>query len=466
MSKNELFDDFAQTSAKAWKQQIQFDLKGADYNKTLVWDSPDGIKIKPFYHADDLDDTNQVNINLPENWNIGQTLFVTDAKIANTKALSLLHKGIDSMVFTIPRDTIAINELLNGIDLSKTKLYFDLRFLSNNYVQQLIAYVGKNLSNLYINIDIIGHLARTGNWYNSMAHDHEQLELLVNKYDGKNRFNLLSVDVTLYQNAGATRIQQLAYALAHANEYLINFSGKGLEKFESINFKMAVDSEHFFEIAKLRAMRLLFESLIAQKFGVHIKCHITTTPTKRNKTIYDRHVNLLRTTTESMSSIIGGANMVSNSAFDSLFRKDNDFSERLAKNQLLILKEESHLEKVFNVSNGSYYIEKLTNEMAQKALTLFKTIEASGGFLKHLKAHTIQRKIKESALKEQSLFNDDHKILVGTNKHINDLDRMNDQLELYPFVKTKTRKTLLEPIIEKRLAEDIEKKRLKEETVG
>ena len=160
---------------------------------------------------------------------------------------------------------------------------------------------------------------------------------------------------------------------------------------------------------------------------------------------------------------MGGANSVCSLSYDALYHKDNEFGERIARNQLLILKYESYFDKVANPADGSYFIETLTNQLAEKALELFKNIEANGGFLTQLKTGTIQRKIKESATKEQQRFDNDEKILVGSNKNVNPNDKMKNELELYPFVKTNQRKTLIEPIIEKRLSEKLEQQRLKTE---
>ncbi|MCK5400994.1 MAG: methylmalonyl-CoA mutase, partial [Flavobacteriaceae bacterium] len=230
-----------------------------------------------------------------------------------------------------------------------------------------------------------------------------------------------------------------------------------------LTFKVSIGTNYFFEIAKLRALRLLWKTLASEYVSNVSDCHIIATPTKRNKTIYDYNTNMLRTTTECMSAIFGGANTICNLPYDAIYHKDNEFGERISRNQLLILKHESYFNKVNNPVDGSYYIETLTQQMAEKALELFKNIEANGGFLKQLKEGTIQRKIKESAAKEQELFNTKKEILLGTNKHPNPNDKMKHELELYPFVKQKKRKTLIEPIIEKRLAENLEQERLKDE---
>jgi len=449
---NKLFDDFSPVSAKAWKQKIQVDLKGADYNESLVWESPEGIKVKPFYHADD--ELASSNISGVSNWAIGQTIYVSNAKLANEKAKSVLEKGAAAIYLTIPSEEIKISVVLNGIDLTQTQVYLELQFLNAEYVKSVLDFAGNNI---FLNIDLIGKLARTGNWFFNLEKDHEEL----NKILDLQTENLCCVDVSLYQNAGANMVQQLAYAIAHANEYL-NHCESNKKQLGTMTFKVAVGSNYFFEIAKLRALRLLWQTL-ASEYGVSEVCHIMTIPTRRNKTLYDYNTNMLRTMTECMAAVLGGSDMVCNMAYDTIYHKDNNFGERISRNQLLLLKNESYFDKVVNAAEGTYYIESLTQQLAQKALELFKSIEKSGGFLKQLKEHTIQRKIQESAAKEQKAFDEGEEVLVGTNKYQNENDKMKETIELYPFLKTNARKTLIQPILEKRLAEEVEQKRLDDE---
>jgi methylmalonyl-CoA mutase len=165
-----------------------------------------------------------------------------------------------------------------------------------------------------------------------------------------------------------------------------------------------------------------------------------------------------------MSAILGGANSIANLSYDALYHKDNEFGDRISRNQLLILKKESYLDAVNNPADGTYYIENLTEQLAEKALVLFKEIESNGGLITRLIEGNIQRKIIESANKEQELFDNGKEILLGTNKYPNKNDRMKDDLELYPFMKHNPRKTLIVPIIEKRLAEKMEQERLSQES--
>lgn len=451
-----LFDDFNPVSSKQWKQKIQFELNGADYNETLVWNSPEDIQVKPFYHKDEFKKVFPVTTKATQ-FKICQNIFVYDFEKSIERALDSLNRGADSLRFTIENESIDITKLLEKLPLEKVSVYFHLNFISIDFVKKIDAFAKKNNTLIFCNLDPIGQLAKDGNWFvTKEKNNFETLNLLS---AATTSVSLMSINTALYQNAGANMTQQIAYSLGHANEYF--------NRIESIKhpivFEVAVGTNYFFEIAKLRALRLLF-NLIAKEYNHTLDCNIIVSPTKRNKTLYDYNVNMLRTTTECMSAIIGGADAIANLPYDALYHKDNEFGDRIARNQVLILKNESYFDKVNNPADGSYYIENLTNQLAEKSLALFKDIESNGGFLKQLNDGIIKRKIQESADAAQELFDNGKEILLGTNKHPNKADKMKHDLELFPFVKVKPRKTLITPIIEKRLAEKIEQERLEKES--
>lgn len=455
MSDN-LFNEFEPVSSKQWKQQIQYELKGADYNETLVWESPEGIKVKPFYHIDEFRQGYAVAGKAAE-FTICQNIFVHDAEKSAGRAASTLKRGAESIRFTLENENVDIETILSKV-ADNTPVYFYLEFPSIDFVKKLDAIAKQRNAQFYVQLDPIGQLAKEGNWYTGLETDIEMLNTIS---IACSNIHFLSIDGSLYQNAGANIVQQIAYALAHANEYFNRIATIN----KPVVFQVSVGTNYFFEIAKLRALRILF-NLIAAEYDHNFDCHIIATPTKRNKTLYDYNVNMLRTTTECMSAILGGANSVANLAYDALYHKDNEFGDRIARNQLLVLKHESYFDKVNNPADGAYYIEELTQQLAEKALALFKDIEANGGFLTQLMEGTIQRKIQESAVKEQELFDEGKEVLLGTNKYPNKNDRMSHDMELYPFVKINQRKTLISPIIEKRLAEKIEQERLENEKVS
>ncbi|WP_396138272.1 methylmalonyl-CoA mutase subunit beta [Flavobacterium sp.] len=453
MTKNNLFSEFESISAKQWKQQIQFELKGADYNETLVWESAEGIKVKPFYHNDET----EVNLNAivpAKPFAIVQKIFVHDVKKSNVRALETLQRGAESIRFTIENDTFSIEELMQNLPTENVNYYFNLPFLSVEFVNKINEFSKKNKSNIFIQVDPIGQLVKEGNWFENLEKDFEKLNTIASKTS----VPFLTISSGIYQNAGANIVQQLAYTLAQANEYFNRIPAIN----QPISFETTVGTNYFFEIAKLRALRILFNTL-ATEYNYNFDCHIIATPTKRNKTLYDYNVNMLRTTTECMSAILGGADAVANLPYDALYHKDNEFGDRISRNQLLILKHESYFDKVNNPSDGAYYIETLTEQLAEKALELFKDIERNGGLISQLIEGTIQRKINESAQKEQELFDSGKEVLLGTNKYPNKNDQMKNDLELYPFVKQNARKTLITTIIEKRLAEKVEQERLSQE---
>lgn len=450
-----LFNDFNPISTKQWKQKIQFELNGADYNDTLVWNSPEDIKVKPFYDASDLPKSFPLATKASE-FKICQNIFVFDIEKSIERALDTLNRGAESLRFTIENEAVAIDTLLEKLPLEKITVYFHLRFISIDFVKKIDAIAKQRNATIFCNLDPIGQLAKDGNWFStSEKNNFETLSILSKE---TSNVSLISIDGTLYQNAGANMVQQIAYTLAHANEYF--------NRIELINkpivFEISVGTNYFFEIAKLRALRLLF-NVIAKEYNHNFDCHLLVSPTKRNKTLYDYNVNMLRTTTECMSAILGGANAIANLPYDALYHKDNEFGDRIARNQLLILKNESYFDKVNNPADGSYYIENLTHQLAEKGLLLFKDIEANGGFLKQLNDGIIKRKIQESADAAQNLFDSGKEILLGTNKHTNKEDKMKNDLELFPFIKVKPRKTLITPIIERRLSEKLEQERLLKE---
>lgn len=448
-----LFPDFEKISSKQWKNLIQYDLKGADYNETLVWESLEGIKVKPFYHNDEDFVTNNVTTQ-NTHFAVLQAIYVHDLNKSADKANELLKRGAESIRFIVPTIETDVVSLLNNLENPKA-VYFQLLFLDKETILKIDKEASKLGFEVYVLIDPVHQLGFDGNFFKDGNSDFEILNEINQKAQN---INWLTVNATTYQNAGANMIQQLAYILAHTNEYLNRI--KDFNK--NITVEITVGGNYFFEIAKLRALRMLLNAL-ADEYSSDITFHIIAKPTRRNKTLYDYNVNMLRTTTECMSAVIGGADAVENMAYDAIYHKTNEFGDRIARNQLLILKQESYFDQVNNPADGAYYIENLTTQLAEKALELFKHIEKNGGLITQLIEGTIQRKISESAEKEQQLFDEGKEVLLGTNKYPNPQDKMKHDLELYPFVKQNPRKTLIIPIIEKRLAEKLEQERLNSE---
>ncbi|MGM0636396.1 MAG: methylmalonyl-CoA mutase subunit beta [Bacteroidota bacterium] len=453
----QLFNNFETVSPKAWKQKIQADLKGADFNEKLVTKTQHGIDIKPFYTKEDQTELPSISPN--SKWSIAEKFTLADAKTVLNDCKDVLARGAECLWLVITKKSTNVVELLQGLDLVNTPVFIDVESYQKEELNQLTDFLKQNKHCVYLGFDPIHKLASTGNWLTDKETDFADFK----KYqlDPKNEF-YIHIDSRLYQNAGGNIPQQLAYALAHLNEYLNFISQNKLTQKIIINFELSIGSHYFFEIAKLKALRVLVKTL-TDEYGFATKTHIIAEPSKRNKTLYDYNVNMLRTTTECMSAVLGGADVVSNLAYDEIFHHPNEFGERISRNQLLLLKEESNFDKVINPTEGAYYIENLTEQLAQNALDIFKQIENGNGFINQLFEGKIQKKIKEQSDEEIDKVVKAEFKMVGSNTYINPEDKMKNEVEKEAFVTKNPRKTLIQPIIAKRLTESIEKKRLAEE---
>lgn len=449
--KSQLFDAFETISSKEWKQKIQYELKGADYNDSLVWETLEGIKVKPFYHFDETIEKHSIERN-KTTFDVIQPIFVHDIQKSNQNALNKSERGAEVIHFTLENEIVDFKSLFEN--LPKNIPYFiEPLFLSVDFVKKGQTFADENEFSFRWLIDPIGQLVSDGNWFENQKKDVEAL-----KEFSKFSCSFLSIKSGIYQASGANIVQQIAYTLAHLNEYL-----NVLPDLKTpILIEVQVGPHYFLEIGKIRALRLVLAAL-SDVYSINVPFYIYAKPSQRNKTLYDYNVNMLRTTTECMSAVLGTADGVSNLPYDAIYHKDNEFGDRISRNQLLILKHESYFDAVMNPADGAYFIEAITNQLAEKALELFKDLEKNGGLITQLIEGKIQKKIAESAQKEQDLFDAGKEILLGTNKYPNLNDRMQNDLELFPFVKTNARKTLIAPLIPRRLAEKTEQERLKKE---
>jgi methylmalonyl-CoA mutase len=455
---SDLFKDFNPVSAKEWKQKIQADLKGKDYN-SLISKTAEGIDIRPFYHPDDGQQSFAVEA--AESWKVTSKIYIQNERKTKDQIKTALEKGIEYFWLVVESQESKLEDLLEEIDFGSIPLLLDFSSFSpdEKRLEEVMDLLTRKKINATISFDPIGKLTKSGNWFHSKNRDFSLSQLLQEKFKQP-----ISISGGVYQNAGANAVQQVAYAVAQAAEYLHYFAEENPSALSDLrfNFKMAIGSDYFMGIAKLRALRLLFAQ-VAKEFNAPEDIKILAFPTKRNKSIYDYNINLLRTTTEAMSAVLGGADQICNAPYDEIYHNPNEFGDRIARNQLLILKHESYFDAVQNPAEGSYYIENLTETIGKKALNVFKMLEKSGGFLKALHNGKIQQKIKESVEQQQRAFDEGKMTLVGVNKFENPENQMKNELERDPFLSKNKRQTILEPVISRRLAEKVEQKRLKEE---
>jgi len=457
VQKEKLFDQFPPVTTKEWIDKINTDLKGADFNKKLVWKTNEGFDVKPFYRMEDVENLMYINT-LPgefpymrgtkiinNNWLVRQNIEVSDYSEANVKALTILMTGVDSLGFIII-DPESVNEknfniLLKGIKLEA----IEINFLSNGKAREIV----EILSNIIkksgsdpleirgaFEADPLSRLMLNGTLCIPPEQGFDYLASVVQSATFLPQFRAMHINASNFNNAGSDIVQELAFAISMGSEYMLQLTDRGISvdiAASKIRFSFGTGSNYFPEIAKLRAARLLWTVVIngflPSKSG-SIKMDIHCVTSEWNKTLYDPYVNLLRTQTEAMSAILGGTDSLTIEPFDIVFRHPDEFSERIARNQQLILKEEAYFDKVADPAGGSYYIENLTNLIAESAWELFLEIEDLGGFLSCLKSGFVQTKLSESAAKRENDIATRKTILLGTNQYPNTLEKISDTVDL------------------------------------
>lgn len=486
-NKEKLFTEFPPISTAEWKAKVEADLKGADFEKKLVWRTNEGFNVQPMYRAEDIKDLKTTD-SLPgeypfvrgtktnNNWFIRQEIIVKDAKEANEKALDILNKGVDSLGFKLKVEPTAenISTLLEGIHLSAIEVNFACcPGKAVEFAKVLVDYIKANHAedtfNGSIDFNPYKRLLKHGLTFpkdiNATA-----VELVKAVADVKN-LRVLAVDSYMLTNAGAYIYQEIGYALAWGTQWMTALTEAGLtadEVAKRIKFNMGVSTNYFMEIAKFRAVRMLWAQIVKQ-YGPTCDCackmavHAITS--EFNQTIYDAHVNLLRSQTEAMSAVIAGVDSLTVVPFDKQYKTPGEFSERLARNQQLLLKEESDMDKIVDPAGGSYYVETLTVSIAQEGWKVFLAVEDNGGFDAQVSNGEIQKAINVSAEKRHTDVARRKEDLLGTNQFPNFNEMANDKIETEGCKcccggKNDTTTDAVEALSSKRAASDFEELRL------
>ena len=442
-NKEKLFTEFQAPTTQEWLDKIEVDLKGADFQKRLVWRTNEGFSVQPFYRREDL-----ANLKTPDAlpgefpfvrgnkkdsnvWYVRQNITVDDPKEANKKALDILNKGIDSLGFKIPGNLVSketVETLLDDILCDIVEVNFSTcPRHSLELAEILVAYfAGKGYDKEKVVgsiwFDPLMKMVMKGKDVTPLLEIGPKLVETLKEYPN---FRCIAVSTDALNNAGAYIVQELGYALAWGNEYLQQLVDAGVDvdlAAKSIKFNMGVSENYFMEIAKFRAARLLWAQIVKQyepKCDCACKMIINATTSTYNQTLFDSYVNLLRSQTEAMSAALGSVHSMVVTPFDAPYEKATDFSERIARNQQLLIKEEAHFDRIVDPSAGSYYIEHLTDALATEAWKIFLKVEEEGGFLAAVKAGTIQDDINATNVKRHGDAAKRKEFLLGTNQFPN-----------------------------------------------
>lgn len=414
-----LFTDFNIADAKAWKARLEKDLKGVTFEQLSVTDR-NGITIHPFYTNEDITATKEPVTTQPD-WSICAAIEVTDAKMANAQALAELNNGASGLCFHFEQD-VDPSILLEDIELPYIYSCFILNHKTVSFsekLQQYIAAKGWDATgmDLFLSYDFIGKYLETGDWSNTQTEDSQSFLSFAEK-----NATAICIDATLFQNAGANTTYELACALAMANEYLhlLEESNK-IGYLKKINISLATDTCFFEQIAKLRAFRKLLP-LIFEQYDISPAIHLHIETSSIYRSPFDSYSNLLRDTIAGMAAVIGGCDSLYIHPFNKTKEEPTDFSRRMSRNQQLIFKEESYLDKVADVAAGSYYLETLTEQIAEQTWNSFKEIEHAGGLLTAFENGIIQNAIAMQAQQLVQEYKDGKRVLIGVNKFVNAKD--------------------------------------------
>ena len=440
-----LFSEFPPVTTAEWEAKITADLKGADYDKKLVWKTIEGFNVKPYYRNEHLDALGYLrqnpgefpfvrgkNINQNE-WYIRQDINVKDVSEANKKALEVLKKGITSIGFIIGSkaeiNAVFVVKLLENICLSAIEINFVCGKRAVELVPLFVDYIKDHNYDPdsikgSVTMDILGHLVKKGKFcFGDNIQAIDACASLIQQLKQYPNFSAITIHGSYFTNAGSSIVQSLAFTLSMGADYMTWLTDAGLpanEVAKNLKFNMAVSSNYFMEIAKFRASRLLWAK-IAESYdpACKVAMNIHAETSKWNKTLYDPYVNMLRSTTEAMSAAISGIDSMTVIPFDVTFEKANDLAERAARNTQIILQEESYFNKIVDPSAGSYYIENLTDSIVTEAWKLFLEIQNMGGFVAAFKEGFVQGKIKEVSTKRENAIATRREILLGTNQYPN-----------------------------------------------
>lgn len=449
MAKNnreKLFAEFPPVSTEAWEAAIAVDLKGADYERKLVWRTNEGFNVRPYYRAENLEGLETLNAAAGEfpylrgvsgdnNWLTHQTIEVAAPAEANATALQMLNAGVDSLGFEIKDENFSeadLDVLLKDIYMPAVDLTFSGKKMP--HVAALVLAkaekdgVSKDDTRVNFCIDpIVKHLSMKGDWCEKCGGTKcfDKIADLVAKTKEYKHVRVVTVSGNVFSDSGSTIVEELGFSLAVAHEYLVRMMEHGLtidEAARKLRFSFAVTSNYFMEMAKLRVARLLWANIV-KAYGPEKPCSckmfVHARTSAWNQTVYDPYVNMLRGTTEAMSAAIAGVHSLEVLPFDHSYEAPSEFSYRIARNESLLLKHESHFDQVIDPAGGSYYIENLTKSIADEAWKLFLEVEEKGGYVEAFKAGFIVERVKASAAAKDKAVATRRQTILGSNQYPN-----------------------------------------------
>ena len=440
-----LFSEIPPVPTEKWEEVITADLKGADYERKLVWKTGEGFNVRPYYRAENLEGIKFLGSQAGEfpyvrgthahnRWRVHQTVSVVCPKEANAEALKILNAGVDSLGFCIASADFSaadLDMLLKDICIPAVEITFCGEKMAN--VAELVLAkvekegIAKEDVRIAFCIDpLVKGLSSKGDFCSPNGEKCiARIVELIHKTKEYKHVRIVTVAGQTFGNSGSTIVEELAFTLSAGHDYLVRLTDAGLDvdaAARKLRFSFSVSSNYFMEIAKFRAARMLWANIVkgygpAKNCACKMQIHAETS--RWNQTVYDPYVNMLRGTTEAMSATIAGVHSLEVMPFDASFENPTEFSKRIARNVELLLKNESHFDQVVDPAGGSYYVENLTQSIAAEAWKLFLEIEEKGGYTEAYKAGLIVERIKASAAAKDKNIATRRQTLLGANQYPN-----------------------------------------------
>lgn len=440
-----LFTEFPPVPTEKWEEVITADLKGADYERKLVWKTGEGFNVRPYYRAENLEGIKFLGSQAGEfpyvrgthahnRWRVHQTVSIVCPKEANAEALKILNAGVDSLGFCIASADFSaadLDMLLKDICIPAVEITFCGEKMAN--VAELVLAkvekegIAKEDVRIAFCIDpLVKGLSSKGDFCSPNGEKCiARIVELIHKTKEYKHVRIVTVAGQTFGNSGSTIVEELAFTLSAGHDYLVRLTDAGLDvdaAARKLRFSFSVSSNYFMEIAKFRAARMLWANIVkgygpAKNCACKMQIHAETS--RWNQTVYDPYVNMLRGTTEAMSATIAGVHSLEVMPFDASFENPTEFSKRIARNVELLLKNESHFDQVVDPAGGSYYVENLTQSIAAEAWKLFLEIEEKGGYTEAYKAGLIVERIKASAAAKDKNIATRRQTLLGANQYPN-----------------------------------------------
>jgi len=452
--REKLFTEFPPVPTEKWEEVITADLKGADYERKLVWRTGEGFNVRPYYRAENLEGIRFLGSQAGEfpyvrgtrshnRWRVHQTVEVKCPREANAEALKLLNSGVDSLGFSIAKEGFTaeeLDQLLAGISIPAIEMVF-CGAQTGSIAELVIAKLEKegtaSEAHVAFSIDpLVKGLSQKGDFCSPNGEKcFAKIASLIEKTREYKHIRIVTVSAGIFSNAGSTIVEELAFALSAGNDYIARLTDAGVDAelaARKLRFSFSVTSNYFLEIAKFRAARMLWANIVKgynPSKNCACKMHIHARTADWNQTVYDPYVNMLRGTTEAMSATIAGVHSLEVTPFDAAFESPTEFSKRIARNVELLLKHESHFDQVVDPAGGSYYVENLTQSIAAEAWKLFLEIEEKGGYAEAYKAGFIKERVEASAAAKDKAIATRRQTLLGANQFPNFNEKALDKIE-------------------------------------